>query len=388
MHTSGNSLNNMTDMRRIVLCAAAVMAAALAISCGSQDIKVTVANGSDLGRVNETVELDFGSIIAGHPEITAENVVVTDAAGVQVPSQVYTEDYGMVKLIFQATVDAQSSSVYTVKTGEREAYDTLVFSRYVPERLDDYAYENNRIAGRVYGPALEFPRTLGPDIWTKKVESLVVDKRFALNDYHHDHGDGMDCYKVDATLGGGALAPYADGKIVLGDNYETYDRLCNGPVRTKVLFTYKPFDVNGHQVTLKREFTVDANTNFIKVSNWFNSASDELPVVLGAVLHDVIAREDGDHYIAFTEKASDSADPDADGNISVGLVADPAVGDIEADTVEGHAVLKYTVTPGKRADVWIGSGWSKGGIESPEAWAGMVKDFAYAQAHPLKVTVE
>ena len=375
-------------MKRIFTFAAAALAAALMISCGQQGVKVSVENASDLDRNAETVELDFGEIIASNPEITADNVVVTDASGAQIPSQVYTEDYGMVKLIFQATVPAHQTAEYSVKAGEREAYDTLVFSRYVPERLDDYAYENNRIAGRVYGPALKFPRTLGPDIWTKRVETLVVDKRFALNDYHHDHGDGMDCYKVDATLGGGALAPYIDGKIVLGDNYETYDRICNGPIRTKVLFTYKPFDAEGHQITLKREMTIDANTNFIKVSNWYNAPAEELPVVLGAVLHNVLERTDGDHYIAFTEKASDSADPDADGNISVGLVVDAAEENVEADTVDGHAVLKYSVMPGKRADVWIGSGWSKGGIESPEAWAGIVKDFAYAQANPLKVTVE
>lgn len=375
-------------MKRISGIAVAVLAAALAVSCGQKDIRVSVENASELDRTAETVELDFGSLVASHPEITAENVVVTDASGAQVPSQVYTEDYGMVRLIFQADVPAGKTAVYTVKAGEREAYDTLVFSRYVPERLDDYAYENNRIAGRVYGPALEFPRTLGPDIWTKSVETLVVDKRFELNDYHHDHGDGMDCYKVDNTLGGGALAPFADGKIVLGDNYETYNRICNGPIRTKVLFTYKPFEVDGVQVTLKRELTIDANTNFIKISNWFDTPADEFPVVLGAVMHDVIDRVDGDHYIAFTEKASDSADPEADGNISVGLVVDAAEENVETDTVNGHAVLKYTVTPGKRADVWTGSGWSKGGIESPEAWAGIVKDFAYAQANPLKVTVK
>ena len=75
------------------------------------------------------------------------------------------------------------------------------------------------------------------------------------------------------------------------------------------------------------------------------------------------------------------------GNISVGLVVDAAEENVETDTVNGHAVLKYTVTPGKRADVWTGSGWSKGGIESPEAWAEAVRDFAYAQAHPLRVTV-
>ena len=375
-------------MKRIFAIAAASVAAALMISCGQQDMKVSVKNSSDLDRAAETIELDFGNIMASHPEITAENVVVTDATGVQIPSQVYTEDYGMVKLIFQAAVPAGKTVEYTVKAGEREAYDTLVFSRYVPERLDDYAYENNRIAGRVYGPALSDPRTLGPDIWLKRVESLVVDKRYELNDYHHDHGDGMDCYKVANTLGGGALAPYADDKIVLGDNYETYNRICNGPIRTKVLFTYKPFKVDGNTVTLKRELTVDANTNFIKISNWFNAPVDELPVVLGAVLHDVLDREDGDYYIAFTEKASDSADPDADGNISVGLVVDAGEDDVEAGTMDGHAVLKYNITPGKRADVWTGSGWSKGGIESPEAWNKIVKDFAYAQAHPLEVTVK
>ena len=375
-------------MRNIFSMAAAFVAAAFMISCGSQDMKVTVENASDLDRKAETVELDFGGIIAAHPEITADNVVVIDASGAQVPSQVYTEDYGMVKLLFQADVPARNTAEYTVKAGEREAYDTLVYSRYVPERLDDYAYENNRIAGRVYGPALADPRTLGPDIWVKRVEDLVVDRRYELNDYHHDHGDGMDCYKVAATLGGGALAPYVDGKIVLVDNYETYDRICNGPIRTKVLFTYKPFEIKGRTVTLKREFEIDANTNFIKISNWYNIPEEELPVVLGAVKHDVVALEEGDHYIAFTEKASDSADPEADGDISVGLVVDAAEKGVEAGTMDGHAVLKYNIIPGKRADVWIGSGWSKGGIESPEAWAGIVRDFAYAQANPLKVTVK
>lgn len=370
--------------------AAAIAAAAFIVSCGQSDgVKVTVTNGSELARNAETVELDFGAIKAGHPEITAENVVVTDAAGAQVPSQVYVESYGQEKLVFQATVDAGKTVKYKVSAGEPEVYDTLVFSRYVPERLDDYAYENNRIAGRVYGPALEDPRTLGPDIWLKRVEDLVVNKRYILNDYHHDHGDGLDCYKVANTLGGGALAPYdEDGKIVLGDNYETWNRLCNGPVRTKVEFTYPSFKVDGRQVNLKREFTIDANTNFIKVSNWFDANVDSLPVVLGAVLHDVIAREDGANYIAFTEKASDSLNPEQDGDISVGLVVDAAEAGVSADTMDGHAVLKFECTPGKRVDVWIGSGWSKGGIESPEAWAAMVKDFAYAQAHPLTVTVE
>lgn len=378
----------MIAMKRMFNIAAAFIAAAFVLSCTSKDLTVLVENDSDLARTSETIELDFSEIAASHPEITAANVVVTDAAGAQVPSQVYTEDFGMVKLIFQASVDAHKSAQFTVKAGEREAYDTLVFSRYVPERLDDYAYENNRIAGRVYGPALADPRTLGPDIWLKRVEYPVVDKRYALNDYHHDHGDGLDCYKVGQTLGGGACAPYVGEDIIIGENYETYNRLCNGPIRSKVVFVHKPFEVDGKTVTLKRELTIDANTNFVKISNWFDSSAETMPVVLGAVLHDVIAREDGGNYIAFTEKASDSKNPEQDGNISVGLVVDAAQENVEAATMDSHAVLKFNATVGKRVDVWTGSGWSKGGIESPEAWVSIVKDFAYAQAHPLKVTVK
>ena len=60
---------------------------------------------------------------------------------------------------------------------------------------------------------------------------------------------------------------------------------------------------------------------------------------------------------------------------------------VAAGTMDGHAVLKAVATPGKRVDVWTGSGWSQGGIASAEQWASAVKDFAFAQAHPLKVTV-
>lgn len=257
----------------------------------------------------------------------------------------------------------------------------------MPERADDYAYENDLVAGRVYGPSLEFPRTFGADIWVKSTDRLIIDEWFAKNDYHHNYGEGMDCYKVDATLGGGACAPLVDGKILLGDNWATQERLCNGPLRTKAVFTYEPFLINGKSCTVTREFSLDAGTRFVKISTWFDCNMDELPVVLGAVMHDTVSRTDGDHYIAFTEKASDSSDPDRDGDISIGLVMDSAEQNVTADTIEGHAVLKAVATPGKRIDVWTGSGWSQGGVASAEQWAEYVKDFAYAQGHPLKVVI-
>lgn len=375
--------------RNLSIFAALVASAAMAASCsGNKGLEVLVENDSDLSRTDETVELDFSALEADIKGLTAENAIVIDAAGQQVPVQVYTERYGMVKLVFQASAAAGETVSYTVTTGVREPFDTLAYSRYVPERADDYAYENNLVAGRIYGPSLADPRTFGPDIWLKCTDRLVIDEWYAKADYHHNYGDGMDCYKVANTLGGGALAPYVGEKIIIGDNYTSYETLCSGPVRTKAVLTYGTFDVDGLPVTAVREITLDANTRFLKTSTWFDSPSgNDIPVVLGAVLHDVISRTDGDHFIAFTEKASDSSDPERDGNISVGLVMDPQVEDVYCGTMDGHAVIKAMATVGKRFDVWTGSGWSQGGIASPEAWSKAVADFEYALAHPLKVTV-
>ena len=43
-----------------------------------------------------------------------------------------------------------------------------VMARYVPERADDFVFENNLIAGRFYGEALEGnPTSPGIDVWVK-----------------------------------------------------------------------------------------------------------------------------------------------------------------------------------------------------------------------------
>ena len=68
-----------------------------------------------------------------------------------------------------------------------------VNARAVPERMDDFVFENNLIAGRFYGEALEGnPTSPGIDIWVKMPGGLVADKWYAeaqkdANYYHHNH---------------------------------------------------------------------------------------------------------------------------------------------------------------------------------------------------------
>lgn len=36
---------------------------------------------------------------------------------------------------------------------------------------------------------------------------LVIDEWYARGNYHHNYGDGMDCYKVGVTLGSAHRCP-------------------------------------------------------------------------------------------------------------------------------------------------------------------------------------
>ena len=383
-------------MRKLIISmAAAFAAAALLTSCGQGGHNITVTNDTDLDRYCETVEISQASL----GDLNPYTVAIVDEAGNAIPSQVYTDIAGNTSLLFQATVPAQSEKTYTIAEDKQGAYDTLAYSRYVPERMDDYAYENNLVAGRIYGPSLEDPRTFGSDIWLKCTDRLIIDEWYEKADYHHNYGDGMDCYKVANTLGGGALVPYAgDGeKLVIGDNYATQIHVCDGPVRTEAVLEYAPFKVGDKMVSATRVLSLDANSRFVEWATTFHCEdADSIDVVLGAVMHDVVGKKAELNWIAFTEKASDSADPDRDGNISVAVVYDKAELDDNPYYTSGecsnggekHAVIITREPVGKAITTWTGSGWSQGGIESQESWAQLVKDFAYAQQHPLKVKVK
>lgn len=387
MLTSENSHSNRIVMKRLSTFMAAASAAAVLVSCAGAGQSVIVSNNTDLARQNETVELSFSELCSGDDNLTAENVIVLNHLGKQVPVQVYTEKDGEQILLFQADVKEHSSVKYTVKAGEREEFPMKAYSRYVPERLDDYAYENNLVAGRIYGPALQDPRTFGSDVWLKCTERLVIDDWFKKMDYHHNYGEGMDCYKVANTLGGGAVTPYVGEKLIIGDNWATQEHLTDGPIRTKAYFTYDAFDVAGQKVSATREISLDANSRFVQSTTWFSAQTQELPLALGAIQHDVLDRVDGTNWIAFTEVASDTKQPEIDGNISIGLVLSPELSAEGTATLDGHAVIKTTAKCDTPVTVWTASGWSQGGVESPQAWTALVQDFAYAKAHPLKVEV-
>jgi hypothetical protein len=138
---------------------------------------------------------------------------------------------------------------------ESEAHIPRAYARLVPERKDDLAWENDKVAFRVYGPALRSGvEDSGIDVWCKRVTYPVVDKwydqdRLKKISYHQDNGEGYDGYHVGDTRGCGGLGLWIDGKLVTSGTYVAAEILWTGPDEAAFKTVYKyPVEIGGQSV--------------------------------------------------------------------------------------------------------------------------------------------
>jgi rhamnogalacturonyl hydrolase YesR len=126
-----------------------------------------------------------------------------------------------------------------------------VVARFVPERKDDFAWENDLVAFRVYGPALRAnPEDSGFDCWLKRVPYPILDKWYfeqrtraphsnKIKSYHDDQGEGCDGYKVGNTRGCGGISLWADGKLHNSNAFVAHRLLENTPQRAVFELDYQ-----------------------------------------------------------------------------------------------------------------------------------------------------
>lgn len=125
-----------------------------------------------------------------------------------------------------------------------------VFARFVPERSDDFAWENDLAAFRTYGPALRPEReNSGIDCWLKRVPYPIIDKWYLedrlklpygkiAKSYHEDHGEGYDHYEVGDSRGCGGISVWADGELHNSDTFIAQRILENTPQRVAFELDY------------------------------------------------------------------------------------------------------------------------------------------------------
>ena len=267
--------------------------------------------------------------------------------------------------------------------GCKTEQEAKVMARYVPERADDFVFENNLVAGRFYGEALEGnPTSPGIDIWVKLPGKLVADEWYkgAMEDpdyYHHNHG-GKDCYKVAVSLGGGASAPLIDGKLCFpATNYRSFDMVEEGLDKVVFVLHYPAWQASEDvTVQLDKQVTVLPDSYFCSVEDTYTfSGAETLTIAAGVNRHPaqqtLLGEKLGEGYYALWELASDQSIEPEDGELGVAVV----VPDAQATFVTqdgAHGLCIREIRSGEPFRYSFGSCWSKGNLKEAPDWFELV----------------
>jgi hypothetical protein len=369
-----------------------LLLSACCIACSGRPgiMEVTVKNPSGFDRADELVELAPDTFKDRLPLAGGQAFEVKDSRGNIIPSQLTYDG----KLIFRPGLKAGETAVFTISAGRAQTFKAQAYGRFVEERKDDFAWENDRVAFRIYGQAL-IPvdgASNGLDIWYKRTGELIIDKWYEADlsgkaSYHNDNGEGLDDYKVGRTLGAGAMAPYAGDKLWLNENFIAPEILDNGPLRTTFKLTYKDIRVDGKTFSESRTFSLDAGSQLTKVIQEYGTA-EPLPVAAGLVKRsagDSVIIAPGRTYILYPEPAT----PKTEG-VYLGLVFPRGADRIETDTCGGnmHTLAVTTYTPGTPAVYYTGYGWSRFGFEHPGEFQNYLENFVQSRNQPLIITLK
>lgn len=259
---------------------------------------------------------------------------------------------------------------------QKEAVLPKVYGRYVPERKDDFAWENEYAAFRMYGPALrpENPSN-GVDLWLKASPELVVDSFYYREHvlgmpYHINYGKGLDCYKVGHTCGAGGLVVIANDTTWIGGAYDRWEILEQTPQRLVFRLEYDSLQVDGSVLQEQITITAEAGEPMNKAEVVITGAyAGEMLVGGGIYMHDTI-----DHFEVYEElgtvfyeeealsdKTAAKMNYDYNGSTSQGRIyltvrtPEATITDIQ----DGNLVAVKPYTLGDTLTYFFGATWSE-----------------------------
>ena len=173
-----------------------------------------------------------------------------------------------------------------------EAQALMAFGRFVPEREDDFAWENDKVAFRIYGPNSRGKGTVsGVDAWLKKVPYPVIDKWYAGHlegiSYHEDHGEGYDPYHVGPSRGVGGTAVWIDGSPYAAAKFKSYEVLRSGGDVVEFAVQYE-WETPMGMVAESKTISLALGTQLYEVNSVFTLDGEpaSLPIAIGLTTHD------------------------------------------------------------------------------------------------------
>jgi hypothetical protein len=338
---------------------------------------VTVSNPGDFYRADDSIEV----------KAPREPVVVMEADTSRIlPAQILGDT-----LLFQANFAPGQQRRFLLfpaaSLPPMAPPDVKAHARFVPERYDDFAWESDRIAHRMYGPAiLKVPKehvSSGVDVWVKRVRSPIVDLWYKRGEYHIDHGEGLDNYDVGTGRGCGGAEIFSGGKAYPAPVYSSWKLLADGPLRAAFELRYDGWDAGGRRVAETKRISIDAGSNFSRVESVYTSDAGPLQIGIG------IAQRKGDGRLVKNEAAGWMSywQPEnaPNGHTACAIIVP---GQKTRAAMDGSdAILMGQAVPGRHFVYYLGAGWSKSGdFADAPAWEAQVRNVAARAAMPLTVS--
>jgi hypothetical protein len=400
-------------IRRKAIWAGLLCASILFGGCQQEDDARTlkVKNNLNITRSSETVSVPVGEVDALVQRFGAENLYIKDGAtdSVLVSQALDSDADGTVdEILFQVDIKANEEKLYTITGSEngatmRPKSELTTYSRFVPERTDDYTWENDRVAFRTYGPVAQQlveqgkqggTLTSGIDAWLKRVSYPIINKWYAgykedPNFYHVDRGEGYDPYHVGASRGIGGIGVWDNDSLYVSKNFIGYKTIAEGPIRTVFELTYAPWQANGRTIQEKKRISLDLGSNLTRFEEELQSDQPVPNYTIGLTLHDKkgeVKAQPEQGWFRYWEPMDEAM-------LGTGIVLAPDVvqdyKEHRVDAKDQSHIYVLTKPQEEKLVYYAGFGWSGSSqFKTKEEWDQYLAYFAKRIASPLEVKFE
>lgn len=375
----------------------------LLFSCSEEKKQtiITVKNSLDFERTFETIEIKTTSL--NIDDFSIIGIKNAKTGELQVTQLVDLDGNGTIdQILFQPKVAANSEEkfeVVTITEAEKPNADNLCYSRFVPERTDDYTWENDRVAFRVFGPNAQYraennlPQptlSSGVDAWLKKVNYPIINNWYKKETetegtYHEDTGEGLDNFHVGVSRGVGGIAVKLDSTYYLSKNYTKWRTITTGPIRTSFYLEYENWEANGKKIKESKVISLDLGSSLSKFTTNIEGSKQ---ISAGLTLHE----KDGEVVGNIENGWVSYWQPHGDSELGTAIVATKNTFNgfekYDVATKDLSNAYAYLAVNNNKVVYYAGFGWKvRGEFNNKLEWESYLNTFSKKINNPLEVSI-
>jgi hypothetical protein len=266
--------------------------------------------------------------------------------------------------------------------------------------MDDFAWENDKVAFRMFGPKAEEVTkqglkggafSSGIDCWLKRVEYPIINKWYkkyadGTGNYHKDTGEGVDNFHVGASLGCGGIGVFKDSVLYSSGNFSSFLEKESGSIQTRFELKYRPWNTGGDLVSEVKKISLDKGSYLTRHELIFDKE------INGLVAGIPIKKENDMLEVDAEEGWFSLWEPHGDSELGLAIVVDPIY---ISNHFEYHSKEKdqshyfVQLKPiNNRVVYYSGFGWKKSkAFNTEEDWNSYVKQFSKQLKSPIRLTI-